>query len=155
MNVGTAATAPALAQRDGEPLAVVGTGSVVVALDGSDGTDVWEEDADRVRGSPAIVDGTVIAGDTAGVVRCLSVGDGEPRWRRELPDGVHGAPAVADESVHVGSRDSHLYALSLTDGATAWSVELPDWVDGSPAVAHGAVFVVDQSGFLSVIVGDE
>jgi len=164
-DVGAAATAPAVVRSGGgsrtETGGGIGTGTLVVGTDSgtlalvaSDGSDRWRTGTARVRGTPAVTDRLAVVGDVGGTLRGLAVADGTERWRTTTGGAIHGAPAVADGTVYVGSRDSHLYAVRTEDGAVEGRVELADWVDGSPAVAYGAVFVADQSGTLSVVVGD-
>lgn len=154
-SVGRTATAPVVARSGGTPRVVLGTDSGVVALDPADGTERWRTETGRIRGTPAIANGVAVVGGETGIVRGLAISDGTEQWRAETGGAIHGSPAIADEVAYVGSRDRHLYAVSTADGSVNWRLRLRDWVDGSPAVAYGAVFVVDQSGSLSAVVGDE
>ena len=148
-------TAPSVAQSDDTTVLVSGTETAVVALDASSGAEQWRVETGRVRGTPAVSNDLVVVGDETGVLRGLALADGSEQWRVTTKGAIHGSPAIAAEVAYVGSRDRHLYAISTTDGSVDWRVKLQDWVDGSPAIAYGAVFVVDQSGQLSAIVGDQ
>lgn len=153
-DVGESATAPAVTHSEGVATLAVGTESGVVALATADGSERWRAAMGHVRGPPALAGRLVVVGDETGVLRGIGLPDGTEQWQHETGGPIHGAPAVAGQTAYIGSRDGYLYAVSLDDGSVTWRVELLDWVDGSPAVAYGAVFVVDQSGALSVIVGD-
>lgn len=152
--IGRSATAPAVVNTDEQRTLVVGTDSALVALEAETGTERWRSETGRVRGTPAVARGTIVAGDDTGLIRGVALTNGRERWQVETGGPIHGAPALADGTAYVGIRDSHLYAVSVQDGAVNWTLELPDWIDGSPAVGYGSVFVVDQSGSLSVVVGD-
>lgn len=154
-DVGTTATAPTVTSTEHRSYVIVGTDESVESLDPESGDQLWELEMGLVRAAPAATDDIVVAGTEMGVVHGIAVEDGSERWSVELAGPIHGAPAIANDTAYMGSRDRNLYALSLRDGSIAWRVELADWVDSSPAVGYGAVVVTDQSGTISVIVGDE
>ncbi|MFB6176822.1 MAG: PQQ-binding-like beta-propeller repeat protein, partial [Halobaculum sp.] len=154
-SVGERASTAVFADCGDTNLLLVGTESALVALAPSDGTEQWRVETAGLRGSPAVTEKAAVVGDTAGVVRGISLPGGTERWRYEADGAIHGAPAIADGVAYVGTRARRLLALGVGDGSVRWRVRLADWIDSSPVVGHGAVFVVDQSGTLSAVVGDE
>jgi outer membrane protein assembly factor BamB len=167
-NTGTQDTAPVTEGREtwrfeaDDPIVyspVVADGTVFVgtrdgtvyAVDTESGTQEWSGDLGTfVRGSPAVVGGTVfvVAVTTAtesSSLYALDAASGTERWAFEGPTY---APTIAGGTVYVfgyGSAESDpqtLYALDAADGTERWTAELPGRTsqENAPAVVDGTVF---------------
>jgi outer membrane protein assembly factor BamB len=126
----------------------VADGAVVVASDGAvrafaldSGRPRWTTPAPgRVFAAlaPAVVDGQVLTLDRLGVLGCLRLRDGRPRWWRDLGDAVlRGGPVVLDGVVYAATDGPGLHAVDTARGRL---VDAP-LIDGRAA---GIVVTADQ-----------
>ncbi|MFH0413002.1 PQQ-binding-like beta-propeller repeat protein [Corynebacterium sp. L4756] len=122
-----AADAPVRGSVDGSPVAVIGlVDGSVIAVDDTAGTLLWRFDStDPMRRfslhSPAVTEGTVIAGDVSDVVG-ISLDDGTLRWRRRDLANYQifitmASPAPDGSRVAVGSFPAP-ERISVLDAAT-------------------------------------
>jgi outer membrane protein assembly factor BamB len=90
----------------------------LLGVDKNTGDVVWEKPFTyHAWGSPAVVDDTLIVGDTEGRLRAYDVSD--PRsdppelWQVQVPSGgaLESTPAVWRGRIYVGSRDGYFYAF--------------------------------------------
>jgi outer membrane protein assembly factor BamB len=125
-------------------LAVVATDSGLVAVSLERHEVAWQApDAGTLRGTPAIVDGMVFAGSTAGLATATDLATGASRWSRAVGDNLDTSVAVSDGLVVFGAEDGVVLALNPTDGSTAWRFDTGDGARiGTPTIVDGTVYVV-------------
>lgn len=90
----------------------------LLGVDRRDGTIVWEKPFTyHAWGSAAVVDATLIVGDTDGWIHAYDVGDptvDPPElWKVQVPGGgaVESTPAVWRGRIYVGSRNGYFYCF--------------------------------------------
>ncbi|MCC5806615.1 MAG: PQQ-like beta-propeller repeat protein [Opitutales bacterium] len=116
---------------------------------------------DAIDASPAVADGIVYVGDSAGVFHAVRVEDGDGVWTFEVEavpgresDILSSAAVGPDGTVYFGSRNHRFHALSK-DGVELWSFEAFEPIDSSPAVSpDGTVAVGSREGYLFVFDAD-
>jgi len=93
-------------------------GGALLGIDRMTGKVVWQKPfSEHAWGSCAVVDHTLIAGDTYGVLRAWDVSDPavDPPllWELKLPSGgaLESTPAVWKGRIYVGSRDGYFYCF--------------------------------------------
>jgi outer membrane protein assembly factor BamB len=119
---------------------------------------IWFFNAeDTVTATPAVVDGTVYAGDWSGNFYALDLADGSLRWKYEAEihpivyaGQIVSSAAVADvdatRTVYFGAGKT-LYALRARDGSLRWKYEVgetgndrdPTEIESSPVVVDDVV----------------
>ena len=133
----------------------------LAAVRPDDGSVVWEMKLPGLVMGPPATDGTVAVasweeehGDAAGVI-AVGVGDGEERWRAELPPGGVSAPAVAGDTVIAVAGDLAAHGLDLATGHYRWRTDVAS--AGSPEVpplplpGAGEVLAVTRLGGLHLL----
>jgi len=128
------------------------------AVELSTGRALWEADlGGSVVGAPLVTEHEVIVGTLAGVVHCLSRGDGRKLWRfprTEQIGPVYASPRRGLNCIVVGSDDGKVYDL-LPTGELRGSYELGGLIRAPAAVESGAAIVGDSGGELCrVSTGD-
>lgn len=102
-----------------------------------------------VNTTPAVVHGTVYAGDDAGVMSAIVTSTGAPLWTYTITSGapIRGSPAVdGSGNVIFGANDGNLYTVSAT-GSLVHSTALSGEVS-SPAISGNAIFVTNSNNYL-------
>lgn len=135
---------------------IVGGGDGLLYAFSAEGDVLWIYPADdAIDASPAIADGIVYAGDSAGVLHAVRLDDGTSLWTFAVdvvagrdPD-ILSSPAIGpDGTVYFGSRNHRFYALTA-GGIRQWSFEAFEPIDSSPAVSpDGSVVVGSREGYL-------
>jgi outer membrane protein assembly factor BamB len=93
---------------------------------------------------PAVVAGTVYAGDVDGIVYAVDAESGTHRWKFDLPiEEVTAAPAVTSERVYVGG--SSLFAVDTSTGSKQWQFDAIEGLARAPAVTSNVVCIPDTS----------
>jgi outer membrane protein assembly factor BamB len=104
------------------------------------------------KSSPAVVDGFVYFGTTAGQVLAFrddcAGSSCDPVWRANVGATITSSPAVVDGVLYIGSssEDGRLYAYDVAECAAhggcdpLWSADFND-NGSSPTVSHGVVYV--------------
>ncbi|TMI37265.1 hypothetical protein E6H25_00465 [Candidatus Bathyarchaeota archaeon] len=123
----------ALNETTGAQLWSYGTGIRTTVTSGTNAT------------TPAIYNGIVYFGTSAGIVYALNSTTGTTVWRYPAAGTigpVTSSPALSlgSNTLYVGSNDRYLYALSMTTGTLRWRYLAGGQVSSSPAVADGRVF---------------
>jgi len=62
--------------------------------------------------SPVVDGEKVVIGDTAGQIRCLSLADGQERWRISVGEPMVGAPVFSGNTLFVTTYSGNLYAFA-------------------------------------------
>ena len=81
-----------------------------------------------------------------GEVIAVSLTDGLPRWRKNLPAGVVSAIAVRGDIAVFTATDGCVRAWEVATGAERWKSDVAAPYFASPAVTHDAVYVADLKG---------
>lgn len=91
------------------------------ALDAVTGNRQWTMTvSDPVVSAPAVSEGTIYFGDTAGTVHAVDTDTGEEQWEHRIGDSIRTAPAVADDTIYVKDAAGECSALNVADGKPAW-----------------------------------
>ena len=118
-------------------------------------TEVWNvsigkggDDERALLAQPVVIDGRILAIDSAARLSAFDAETGRRLWRRDLtPEGEDeavyaGGIAAQGDRVFAITGYGEALALALEDGRELWRVRLPGPVRGAPAVADGRVFAV-------------
>lgn len=117
-------TGPVIA---GGTVYAVDADGIAVALNASDGKQLWEFEAENVEvidrlvsGAIAVADGRayVVAGN--GMIFAVDAGTGKELWRRQLQAPMRTTPTLIAGKVLVPTDDSQLYALDGITGDILW-----------------------------------
>jgi len=129
--------------------------SGVVALDATDGTEMWGNGLGTdVSSAPAVANGTVYVGGNDYRLHALNASDGEEVWTFETTARV-ATPAVRGNTVYVpedttragedgeymANEYGRLYAVGTEDGEERWRFEADGAIRNAPAVTDDRVYV--------------
>ena len=120
---------------DGEQrIILVGTDGNVYAIDGRDGSKLWQYTPQAPAAGASIgTDGTVFLAES-GFLVALDPTTGKLRWRKALPDtSKPSMPVITDQGLVVVAGPKGTRAFDATTGETKWNA-----TDGSDSVAVGA-----------------
>ena len=130
----------------------------IVAMDQYTGEIIWEWIKEGILfSSPAISEGKVYLYSFDGMVRCLSLLDGEELWETPISDpkdlDIGGfrlwpSPTVADGKVYIGSIEGVFYCLDAYTGEVLWKYETEGPIFSTPAVVSGIVLISSTDGKL-------
>jgi outer membrane protein assembly factor BamB len=138
-----------------------GQDGIVYALDLSTGRVKWRGKTNgKVRGTPAVSEGVVVAGSWDGRVYAFDLATGTPKWvNRTAGDtmnlkafgfdrlAIQGSPAILGGQVFIGSRDGGLYGIDFKTGERQWrATHRGSWVVGSATAEPGRVTVGSSDG---------
>ena len=98
-----------------------------------------------ITAAPAVAEGDVVGGNTAGGLTALDASTGRMRWSKRLLAGVVATPAIGGGATFVASEDQYLYAFDLATGATLWKYFTQTPLRSSPFLA-GDLVVQDVPG---------
>lgn len=139
----------------------------VLALNASDGSQIWRKFINSIsRSAPAVGGGVVLVNTIDNTLYALNAADGSIVWthngiKEEI--GVSGAasPVIIQRAVIVAYSSGELYALRLEDGSIIWSESLSIGdttsafsladIDASPVIEGNKVFAVSNNGLLAGI----
>jgi len=74
----------------------------------------------RVRSSPAVVEGTVYVGSSSHTFHAIDAETGRERWRFFTDGEIHSSPCVWGSAVYFGCDDGRIYALDRKTGKLCW-----------------------------------
>ena len=118
---------------------------VVLALDASNGDQLWRYDIPReswgeLWADPVLANGMVYVGSFNGRMHALDAVTGELRWSFAAGDVIRWPAVVVQDTVYFGSKDHHVYALDAVTGALHWRYETAGELWVGPVVADGLVY---------------
>lgn len=130
-------------------------GSMVYALDGKDGSEVWKTRLSSYNGSSPIYDaktGLVYLGlensTKKGTVCAVEAESGRLVWEFTTADHVPCRPALGKELVMAGSNDGFVYGLEKKDGTLRWKYRAGGQVKGRITAVDGECYAASYDGFL-------
>lgn len=157
----------------GDTLVVANDRGRVTALDPSDGTFFWSEDAGApVQVSLAAAEDMVFAATTRGSIRALDVRSGALRWTYDLTNGEEGeyiadqggfstqrgsyappqtylsAPAIGKSDVVFGASDGIVRSLDMEDGSLNWETNASAAISAPPVLTAETVYVGTMGALL-------
>jgi outer membrane protein assembly factor BamB len=147
---------------DGRVYVTNGVGEVL-ALDASNGTEVWKvKPGGPLRGAPTIAFGSVYVMTQDNQIFALSAADGHQLWNESgsvAQTGVFGvaAPAAAQGTVIAGYSSGELVAYRYENGRSLWADALARTsmstevgaltdIDADPIIDSGRVYALGQGG---------
>ena len=81
-----------------------------------------------------------------GEVVAISLADGKPAWRRDVPGGVVSSVVATDKFVVFTATDGKVRGLDRSTGMRAWTYEAGAPLFAAPAVAGDVVYAADLKG---------
>ena len=130
----------------------------IVAVDQYTGDIFWEWVKEGALASfPAVYKGKIYVYSHDGMVRCLSLLDGETVWETAISEPreyetkefrLWPSPAAADGKVYIGSIEGVFYCLDALTGSVLWKYETGDQIHSAPAVVSGKVLISSTDGSL-------
>jgi outer membrane protein assembly factor BamB len=116
------------------------------------GLSYGDSPANRLRSSPAVVDGVVYFASNNSYFYALNATGGSLIWKVNTVSIVDSSPAVVGGVVYFGllsnGHNSCLDALNATDGSLIWQFTTNIGIESSPAVVNGVVYVGSYSGYI-------
>lgn len=149
----------------GERLLTAFTSGVVVALDPSDGSLLWERDTSvelepgadgaprfsDVDTTPLVVGETVYVASFAGGLYALELESGSVRWRDEELTGIIGMEPAGERLMVLSSGDLGVVCIDRVDREVLWRRRIPRGSPSEPIVAQDLVLVGEsQGGFVTL-----
>jgi outer membrane protein assembly factor BamB len=141
------------------------TAGVVVALDPSDGSLLWERDTSvelepgadgaprfsDVDTTPLVLGDTVYVASFAGGLYALDVASGTVRWRDEELTGVIGIQPAGERLLVLSSGDLGVVCIDRVDREVLWRRRIPRGAPSEAVVAQDLVLVGEsQGGFVTL-----
>ena len=106
---------------DAQRLYVANGKGKVLALDATNGKQLWEQHLRAMlSGGPGAGGELVLVGTASGAVIALNAANGAQRWRTQLNAEILAAPVVSGEVVVVRTVDGKLFGLAAGDGKQRW-----------------------------------
>lgn len=141
------------------------TAGVIVALDPSDGSLLWERDTSvelepgaegaprfaDVDTTPVVIGDTVYAASFAGGLYALDLESGSVEWRDEALTGVIGIQRAGPQLLVLSSGDLGVVCIDRFDRSIVWRKRIPRGAPAEPIVARDLVLVGEsQGGFVTL-----
>lgn len=138
---------PAETVPSGETLYAGTANGTLLALDGSSGAQVWEQELGTNVGSPLVVDGVVYVWTPEAVVAVDAL-TGDTVWTQSaVSDTEPSRPTVVNDSLYTGVGQN-VVALDTEDGTIRWNRSLAVDIQHPPTVYDGTVYVQSPSGLV-------
>ena len=105
-------------------------------------------------GSPAVVNGLIIAADLGGLVHCLDAATGRRLWVQDTGAFIWGSPLVVEGKIYVGNEDGAVFVLALArEKQLLFSSEFDGPVYASPVFANGVLYLIAQPTLYAIQAG--
>jgi len=119
----------------------------------SNGNLLWQfNTGDKIRSSPAIVNGVFYEGSNNGIVYALSAATGSVIWQYNSGSQVESSPAVVNGVVYVGilwdGHNGYVVALNAETGSLIWRFSTNSGIESSPTVVNGIVYIGSYYGYI-------
>jgi outer membrane protein assembly factor BamB/tRNA A-37 threonylcarbamoyl transferase component Bud32 len=95
---------------------------------------------DEIRGTPAILQGSLFVGCYDNNLYALNAADGKFQWKYPSDGGIVSRPAMFDGNIYFGSEDQRLHVVSARSGKVVWTYYTDGPIRSSPRIAEGHVF---------------
>ncbi|MCA9933670.1 MAG: PQQ-like beta-propeller repeat protein [Ardenticatenaceae bacterium] len=128
----------------------------VVALDATDGRELWrKETGHSIWGQPSYKEGVLFVTSMDKKVYAFDAENGDLVWDQptELGGAIASKALVDTDLIYVTAFDGKLHAISQATGEIKWSAEGQDWVWGAPVMEDGVVYFVDAAGNIYAVDG--
>ena len=123
-------------------------GGQLLALDASDGEEVFVTELEAPVLGAAAIDDKIYLADYSGNVYALELDSGEVVWKNKLDAKFWAAPTLAGGLLYVGSTDGKFYALNTDNGEIVWEFTPGDVIRSSAIVVGDYVLFGTMSGIL-------
>ncbi len=124
--------------RDSRPSAGAGQSG---AISGGGIKPLWTfKCEDEIRGTPAILQGSLFVGCYDNNLYSLNAADGKFQWKYPSDGGIVSRPAMFDGNIYFGSEDQRLHVVSARSGKVVWTYYTDGPIRSSPRIAEGHVF---------------
>jgi len=119
----------------------------------SNGNLLWQfNTGDKIRSSPAIVNGVVYEGSNNGIIYALNASTGSVFWQYNSCSQVESSPAVVNGVVYVGilwdGHNGYVVALNAETGSLIWRFSTNSGIESSPTVVNGIVYIGSYYGYI-------
>ncbi len=119
----------------------------------SNGNLLWQfNTGDKIRSSPAIVNGVVYEGSNNGIVYALNAATGSVIWQYDSGSQVESSAAVVNGVVYVGilwdGHNGYVVALNADTGSLIWRFSTNSGIESSPTVVNGVVYIGSYYGYI-------
>jgi outer membrane protein assembly factor BamB len=119
----------------------------------SNGMLLWQfNTGDKIRSSPAIVNGVVYEGSNNGIVYALNAATGSVIWQYNSGSQVESSAAVVNGIVYVGilwdGHNGYVIALNADTGSLIWRFSTNSGIESSPTVVNGIVYIGSYYGYI-------
>jgi outer membrane protein assembly factor BamB len=102
---------------------------------------IWKfQTGDKIKSSPAIVDGMVFFGSNDDHLYAVDIKTGQRLWKFKTGSCIISSAAIADRTACFGSKDNHFYAVDTRTGKEKWKFKTGNDVFSSPAIYDGMVY---------------
>ena len=130
----------------------------VVAVDQYTGNICWEWVKEGILfSSPSIYKGKIYFYSFDGIIRCISLLNGEKLWETQISESQEldfggsrqwPSPAVTDGKVYIGTIEGIFYCLDALTGEILWKYEMGTPTYTAPALVPGKVLISSTNGRL-------
>jgi outer membrane protein assembly factor BamB len=119
----------------------------------SAGNLLWQfNTGDKIRSSPAIVNGVVYEGSNNGIIYALNATNGSLIWQYNSGSQVESSAAVANGVVYVGilwdGHNGYVIALNANTGSLIWRFLTNSGIESSPTVVNDTVYIGSFNGYI-------
>lgn len=124
----------------------VSVGRSLLALDWNSGATAWRYEAEsEVTTQPVVAGNMVLIGTERGMLRGISIADGQERWRYQARGPLSGAPTVGGETIYFGDESGMMSAIGF-DGQDIWHFPASTSITAAPLLADGKLFFGTSGG---------
>ncbi|MFH1787870.1 MAG: PQQ-binding-like beta-propeller repeat protein [Candidatus Altiarchaeota archaeon] len=109
---------------------------------------------DKVRSSPAIVEGVVYSASWNGSIYALNYSNGSVIWNTSVGSSVSSSPSVSEGLLYVarfGVSTGILYCMNASTGAHVWNISFAGEIESSPLVQSEILYIGVNDGRLYAI----
>ena len=129
---------------------VPSTRGVLMSLDPSSGTTIWEHVTpdSTVRFAAPGYDkksDMLVVGGTDGKMRAFDASSGEPQWETQLEGAIMIAPLFTGNTIYIGTLRGKVYALDKFTGESIWEHKVTGRVKSAMAAQNGKIVVLSET----------
>lgn len=128
-----------------DSMIVFSTENGKIAAFDADGNGLWSRQYNGQASPPSADTAGVYIGFSDGLVRKLTLHDGEVLWEKDIVESssrcLLARPVIAGNMLLAGTNDGRLVALSSSTGDVLWEQNFENWLQLPPAVGDGCIYV--------------